>query len=103
MSKRPRKLINQELLYTLYDKHEEGIPVTRLIRDYNLDVSSQHLKALFKWYSFLCTSKGSVKDVLSASLFPPWLTMSNKIQEQPTDKYKYKGFFPYGKWEQIVQ
>lgn len=100
-----RKLIPPAILNTLYFSHKQGVPLTRLIRDHELCISSPHLSKLIYWYGELESKKSFNKDqlnIIAENLFPIWLTdrpTSPKVQQQP-NTYTYKGKFPFGQWEE---
>jgi len=88
-----RKLINLNMLTMLRSKNDDGVPVARLIRDFELAVSLPHLRKLME-YSRLALEDSNV----ASSLEPPWLDLASpEVQECP-DNYKYKGLFPFGAW-----
>lgn len=88
-----RKLIKFSTLVALFDKEQEGVPYSRMIRDLDLDVSTPHLTKLLN-YLFLSTSEPAIEQ----SLRPPWLDEDGpEVQEEPDD-YKYIGRFPFGVW-----
>ena len=95
MDRKKRKLVRHKLLLELAEKSSMGVPLTRLIRDAELDISRPHLYKLLYYYN---TNKR--KRVVYKSLFPPWLDTRSDIQLQPKN-YKYKGLFPWGEWIEI--
>lgn len=97
---RPMLLIQKDLLIELHDKHIKGVPVSRLIKDHNLDITSPTLSKLLTHFEASEKAKEqNSKDLILASLFPPWLGESNKdIVLQPQD-WVYHGRMPLGEWE----
>ena len=86
-----RKLIPKPILAEAYKRLQFGVPIARLIKDLNLDVSRPHMAILLDWYSLALQD-----EAICASLFPPWLEGETE-QEEP-DNAKYEGRFPFGVW-----
>lgn len=87
--RRPRKLLSRRMLDAVETALELGVPLTRVIRKYNLSVTYPVVKKLLAY-----------KDdpQAQASLFPEWLDQeSDEVQVQP-DGWTYSGFFPHGEW-----
>ena len=91
MNKR-RKLIRRSLLIELADLRLKGVPVLKLLRDYDLELSPPHLTKQLDYYNMF-KNKAEVVN----SLFPEWLNDIDNIQEQPATA-KYDGMFPWGEW-----
>lgn len=99
LSTKGRKLIPSGIFYDLFKLAEQGVPLTRIIRDYNLALTSQHLNKLFNYYK-LYLNDPEANRVIYNSLFPKWLYKSTgPVVIQPTNLYVYKGYFPYGEWQ----
>lgn len=87
-----RKLIKYTFLLQLYGLAEAGVPLARLIRDHELNISIPHLSKLINW----CREAEEIQnEKVYASLNPDWLI--ENVQEVPNN-YWYKGIFPYGEW-----
>jgi len=93
-----RKLLAEILLAPLLEKSISGVPIARLARDHNLDISNPHLVKLINWYEISSHNIKSTDSIITKSLFPPWLLDIEEVQEQPYN-YDYKGVFPFGNWE----
>ena len=95
---RRRKLITLELLKEFQAKVVLGVPLARLIREAELDMSQPSVANLVKWYSraepFHGETERNDAAVILASLFPIWLTYNG--QEAGEDVYE--GYFPLGRW-----
>jgi len=90
-----RKLLALGILDTLYVDYKKGVPLTRMIRDAELDISGPHLTKLLAWYQLSLTDS-----MVELSLTPTWVDQrSTSIQEQPDDA-NYIGLFPIGEWEE---
>lgn len=90
---KPRKLLAPPILARLARKRDVGVPLARLIKDHDLDISSPHLAKLIGWFD-------QESDEIQNSLFPPWLDYNSiQVQEQP-DNFSYTGLFPFGYWKQ---
>lgn len=97
-----RKLIPAYILITVEERINLGVPVARIIKDLQINVSNPHLKKLVKYY--LLYQEGNLhyntKVQIRDSLFPPWLDNRNTTTLQP-EGWKYSGMFPFGIWEQV--
>lgn len=93
---RPIKLIRQDLLEELYEKHTYGVPYTELVKRYDLPIIPITLKSRLKWYGDALTAPEEVRAMVFASLFPVWLT--ERVQSQKHTKYLYEGVMPIGRW-----
>ncbi len=95
---RRRKLVQLELLKEFQRKVALGVPLARLIREAELDMSQPSVANLLKWYSrakpYNGQSDRNDAAIILASLFPAWLTYSG--QEAGEDVYE--GYFPLGRW-----
>ena len=89
-----RKLLPQPLMAELHNKWSVGVSISRLLRDYNLNISRTLLVKLLQMYD----KHYLTNEEITASLFPPWLdnALANS-QEQP-DNWSYQGYFPLGVW-----
>ena len=97
-----RKLMPQSVLHEILCKANEGVPIARLLRNYELDLTRTTLASLLQQYALSATSLQD-QDTILASLFPPWLDeyseTSSKVQQNP-DGWYYQGYFPWGEWKQ---
>lgn len=85
-----RKLIKYNTFIEIVELSNKGVPFTKLVRQYNLDMSSQHLSRLIKQYNILKEREQQFN--------PHWLKSEGEVvQEQPSDVL-YKGLFPWGQW-----
>lgn len=99
MIKQRRKLIRKDILEEIAKKNTSGVPLSRLIRDYDLDISLPHITKLVNWYK-----SANKFDSVKASLFPEWLKNNGTpIQVQPWEKFRYLGTFPTGCWVRIYK
>ena len=96
-----RKLIGYNLLSILAKLQKDGVPYKRLVRDYELDISTPHLQKLVNYYHELKneTISADYKKGVSDLIYPYWLILDGGIQIQPRS-WKYVGKAPWGKWEQ---
>lgn len=95
-----RKLINERVLRDCLYLSDLGVPVSKISRDNNLDIS---LPALIKLIYYYKTAEESVINAryIKASLFPPWLDNDNDDAQSQPDAFKYLGAFPFGEWKRI--
>jgi len=73
-----------------------GVPLARLIRDYDLDITGPGLAPLVRYCSSL-KLPGNDDETITDSLFPSWISNNNKVQVMPAGWY-YVGHFPLGNW-----
>lgn len=93
-----RKLISETLLKDCLFLADLGVPVAKISRDNNFDISLPHLAKLINWYKQSEEAQVSSR-IIKLSLFPKWLDHnSNNTQSQP-DNYRYIGQFPFGEWK----
>lgn len=88
-----RKLIPRALFAQIFARKALGVPLSRIIKDFNLNICRTSLATLIKLYEVSYTD-----GKFDASLFPPWLEDTDEIQEQP-DGWYYQGYFPWGEWK----
>lgn len=103
MRKSLRKHITKAKLEELAKLHLKGVPITRLIRDNNLDVSAPHLNKLIRAYfaadKLVMNKQTKIEaDAIINSLFPPWLDCNGEVIQIQPSNWKYEGYFPFGKW-----
>lgn len=89
-----RKLVKKPTLQEITQKYIVGVPVSKLIRQFELDISSPCLIKLIKINLTLDARSGR------ANLYPVWLDNSEEaphIQTNP-DTWSFEGRFPKGRW-----
>ena len=96
---RPIKLIQFDILKELHSRHKLGVPVTRLIKDWELDISRPSLAKLVEYFDLYHDNHDiNIMMIIKASLNPEWLEINcNIVQTQPKH-YKYIGEMPLGYW-----
>lgn len=92
MSRR-RKLIKREALKACALRNRDGVPITRLIDDYELDISAPKVAELIAWFN----------EGFSAALFPRWLDKADSNVGESPDTYEFIGDFPNGSWKKCKQ
>jgi len=94
-----RKLISEHLLAPMLEKFYAGVPVTRLIKDYELEISRPHLrKLLFIYIDILDMNlTEDYRTALRKAIFPQWVQDCSIVMKQP-DRWTYIGKFPFGQW-----
>ena len=98
---KPYILITEPLLIKIFKDFSVGVPVAKLIKNYNLSMSQPTLNKLLNTYDILLNKSLVDSDYWTvwSSLFPCWPTMhSDNIMIQPAT-HVYYGTWPYGKWE----
>lgn len=106
-----RKLVKTAVLQEIASLNKQGVPLAKIVRDNDLDVSLPHLTKLIHFFNLsidACperhiTEEDKVK--LLNSLFPEWMQFAAEaapIQVQPAS-YKYKGLFPWGIWIEVSE
>lgn len=101
-TKAKRKLVPNEVLNEALLRQSYGVPITRIIADYNLDISRPLFVKLLDCYQLSQTTQLTEEErnssIIYKSLFPDWLDSDNmQVQEQP-EGWAYEGRFPWGKW-----
>lgn len=99
---RPLYCIKEKALISLYEKYSMGIPISKLIKNYNIQVSHPTFTKLLMQYSLLVETKGSdIYDTIYASYFPEWLNYEEYEHDiivlQPSN-WNYIGTYPLGEW-----
>ena len=93
-----RKLVSETVLADCYKLSKLGVPVSRILRDKNLDITRQALAKLIELYGRWETAPHKDCPQLHSSLFPSWLNHeSEQVQTNP-DGWTYTGYFPFGAW-----
>jgi hypothetical protein len=93
-----RKLVSLPLLSKVCERVNMGVPLTRVIRQLNLDISRPCLASLLDAYITYTLSKDREPGkTIFNSLFPPWMPEGEHIVMSP-DSWCYVGRFPLGYW-----
>ena len=98
-SKAKRKLLSPGVLSHIQRKAEEGVPISRIMRDLRLDATRTCVTRLLINYS-LCYAgvDPDTRKTIWDSLFPAWIDdRLLGIQTNP-EGWSYIGYFPHGKW-----
>lgn len=107
--KSSKKLIMQPQLQELSKLRGLGVPIKKLLKDHDLDMTSPTLVKLLDDYDEMrefakdCPSPGypfeadTPQAKIHASLFPEWLNIIDGIQVQPKE-WIYRGKWPKGNW-----
>jgi hypothetical protein len=101
-----RKLLPEVFLEQLASLSVQGVPKSRIIKDYSLDLTPPTLSGLINDYLIMKTLLGhkqkarqQVGKKMQLSLFPSWLDPSfHAVQIEPAGA-RYSGSFPFGDWE----
>lgn len=101
---RPMLLIQKALLTELYSQYSEGVPVSKLISKFSLDITHPTLGKLLTYMENLQLATDEdheARHIINASLFPEWLANEAKpIVKQPYS-WRYEGKMPLGKWVEV--
>lgn len=104
---RPYILIQQEILTEITELHSKGVPVSKLLRDYELSIASPTLQRLINYLSIANNSltnddnlSNPTRDRIYASLFPEWLDGIDQDEVSQPPEWYYKGTMPLGEWLQ---
>ena len=97
-----RKLLHRDTLERIYFRYSMGVPVRKLHRDFNMNISVPVFTKLIEAYEESLDNEQmtSITDTITNSLFPVWLKNINCVQTQPK-QWKYIGKFPLGAWLEI--
>ena len=98
-----RRLIPQPILRSIAHSLAMGVPLSRTMRDHNIDASRTHLFNLLNWHNLLTQLTDSqehaaLHQLVSRSLFPSWLDNNIANAQEPPEGWGYIGAFPYGSW-----
>lgn len=103
---RPIKLIPYDLMLQLADDYAAGVPASKLIRKYKLNITHPTLLNLLRYMQALQSEQtpDEIKQIIHNSLFPSWLADIAEVTRahtitQPTS-YSYHGRMPLGEWVQ---
>ena len=97
-----RKLISEPLLIDLLNKYRDGVPLSKLVKNYRMDISTPHLrKLLFIYIDILDPEQSEANQLaLRKAIFPAWIEGTRSAIVQPNE-WTYKGKFPFGEWKVI--
>ncbi|PIR06649.1 MAG: hypothetical protein COV55_02745 [Candidatus Komeilibacteria bacterium CG11_big_fil_rev_8_21_14_0_20_36_20] len=100
---RPITLIQESLLENMHTKYSFGVPVLKLIKEYNLEgsITPPTLAKLFSYVSAL-HNENTPKEVSATiynSLYPKWLAKESKKVVSNPSSVVYVGKMPLGRWE----
>ncbi len=106
---RPIVLIQKKVLIPMFERYCTGVPVTILIKQNKLKLSSPTIKKLFDYLQHIIDfeKKGSKQDlemanIIRNSLFPDWIAKNkNIVVSQDIKKQIYSGTMPVGTWKTI--
>lgn len=99
---RPMILIQQELLEKLWESHQLGVPICKLIAVHDLNITPPTLTKLISYMEAKDEAKfEKVVTLIENSLYPPWLVNSNLPVVKQPNTYRYTGKFPLGQWEAV--
>lgn len=96
---RPMLLMQQKELVDMHAKRKEGVPVSRIIKDYELEITHPTLSRLIEYYELYMQANDEIKPIIFSSLFPEWLSSSTDILVKQPTEYVYRGRMPLGQWE----
>ena len=98
-----RKLLARDALEVIWLRYSVGVPLNRLKRDFDVDLSLPSFIRLVEYYEESTDPEQNVTitDTIVNSLFPVWLNPDcKKVQSQPKH-WKYIGKFPVGQWLRV--
>jgi hypothetical protein len=98
-----RKLLSKDILERIYFRYTMGVPVRKLHRDFNVNMSVPLFTKLIEHYEESLDNEQmtEITDTITNSLFPVWLnTAFQGVQSQPKN-WKYIGRFPLGAWHEV--
>lgn len=101
---RPMKLMRPQLLNKIYAEHTMGVPVVKLLKKHNIDLTSPTLAKLLNYRHMLekANAEGNTDaaTIIERSIYPKWLTEQDEdILLQPPTHF-YSGSMPLGEWQQ---
>lgn len=99
---RPYKLIKRAVLEEIQGLHNSGVPLSKLIRDFDLTITNPTLNRLLisLTAATVLSENNSYKhtSTLVKSLFPDWLEGAEGVEVTQPNEWKYIGLMPYGEW-----
>ncbi len=99
---RPYILIKQDTLVEIVELHDKGVPISKLIRDFNLSVANPTLQRLISYLNLaIVTSENNqykTTKIIHKSLFPAWLNDAVGVEVSQPQEWYYKGIMPLGEW-----
>jgi len=99
---RPTILMQECVLSDIWRKHQDGVPVLALIRQYDIGdiITAPTLTKLIKCMTLMENAVPEVEELIYNSLFPRWLLAEEDnltVVTQPKGVF-YKGVMPMGEW-----
>jgi hypothetical protein len=98
---RPIKLIRKKELLEITELHQDGVPLSFLIRKFKLNVAPPTLAKLVNYMTRYISceqeNKYIVAQLIHDSLFPKAFEFNEVVVTQPND-YAYIGKMPVGYW-----
>lgn len=93
-----RKLLARRVLDWIDNRLRIGVPLSRAIRDADLDLTRPTVNKLVQYYAQVKEHPEKF-EMIEASLFPDWLDDNSvDVQENP-ENWVYLGCFPWGEWQ----
>lgn len=102
----PITLMQEDTISLLWHKSKMGVPVTTLIKQEDLNITSPTLTKLLSYVDLLeaqnVIDDEALYNTIYNSLFPEWLTKEEDkdIVKQPAGVV-YEGMFPFGEWKDL--
>ncbi|MAF24370.1 hypothetical protein CL634_02110 [bacterium] len=94
-----RKLLPKKVLAECYELQTLGVPLTKVIRDKELNITRSLLAKLLKYYKIIDDyGPGNAVIAVRKSLFPDWLVETKEQVQTNPDGWYYVGYFPKGQW-----
>lgn len=94
-------LVAENMLLPMYNKWQEGVTMSRLLKDSELSITLPTLSKLLKDIELLKKNQNCKPDylVINNSLFPKWAQLLAIDIIYPAEYgYHYEGKRPWGKW-----
>lgn len=99
---RPMILIQEDLLNQLSNRYATGVPICKLIKQYDLPITPPTLTKLIS-YNLMCDEVSyDIAKIIHNSLFPEWLSSQDKLVLKQSSEWRYIGKMPLGKWEAVI-
>jgi len=101
----PITLMQEDILSILWHKAKMGVPVTTLIQQEGLNITSPTLTKLLSYVDFLETQNiiddEDLYNKVYNSLFPDWVVYADNIIVKQPKGVVYEGNFPFGEWKEL--
>ena len=95
-------LMQRSVLMELWHKYRQGVPVQKLISQYNIPLTPPTFTKLLMFVSAANeANQDSVGTIIDNSIFPVWLAETDAVIAKQPKNWRYEGKMPLGEWVKI--